>query len=280
MKTCDIPAVSGSWPPSPQFVHVAALRAGRAGVAGPPQLFAAAGGIDLESGGLGRAVLQKCESWEGFDTLRRVLLAYPDIECYVAGGIVRDLISGHNAPAKDFDFFLCGKRMAAVLADLAIDGRMDHGPFGSPRWLPGPGSAPYADLMPIEQFRNGLWGCEDIVDALNQFDFTANAVAVDLRRLEVFNPQNGVRDARGRVMRAVRFDYPDEPIAPGSALSRWLVLWCRLLHYAAALGYWIEPVTLAWLRANARFCSRAGDFEKAFFPLHAAAFDPLSEAPK
>lgn len=119
--------------------------------------------------------------------------------------------------------------------------------------------------MPIDRFFNGLWRCEDIVDALNQFDFTGNAIAVDLRTGAIFDPQNGRRDMARRILRGVRFDYPDEPIAPGQVLTRPVVLWFRLVYYARLLGLTIEPVTKAWLNAHRAFERWRGEYAATFF---------------
>ena len=114
------------------------------------------------------------------------------------------------------------------------------------------------------------WGasakaCENIVDALNQFDFTGNALAVDVRGDRLFDPQNGLRDMRQRLMRMVRFDYPDEPILPGNRLGRLTVLWFRILHYAAELDLAIEPVTRGWLVRHGSAERHLDVFSEDFF---------------
>jgi len=123
-------------------------------------------------------------------------------------------------------------------------------------------------VVPITRFFNGLWPCENITDVLNQFDFTANGVALDLRTGQFFDPQNGARDIGKRIMRAVRFDYPDQPIAPGIPLTRPEVVWFRILHYAEVLGLKIERATHQWLQANRCYEADAEQFVAPFFPLH------------
>jgi hypothetical protein len=206
------------------------------------------------------------QKWRGFDVFDAAMRAFPQTEVFLAGGVLRDYFRTGRCTPKDFDFFLGGPGVDNFIEDLAVHGALSKGPFGSPRWQPADAGARYADLIPIDRFNNGIWRCEDIVDALNQFDFTANAVALDMRRPRLFNPQNGVRDARAATMRAVRFDYPEEPIAPESPLTRLGVLWIRLLHYAGALGFSIEPLTQRWLRDHAQLAMQADDFAQAFFP--------------
>lgn len=214
-------------------------------------------------------------AWPGYSTIARLLDDLPDLDLYLAGGALRDALLDRAGPRGDFDLLLGGEPVADALALVALEGTVTATPFGSPRWLPGASKIHYADLMAISRFDNGLWPCEDVVDVLNQFDFTANAVAADLRTGRFFDPQNGRRDIARRLMRAVRFDAPDEPILSGHPLERNTILWFRLLHYAARLGFAIEPVTLRWLvarRANRRY---AGLFERTFFPLDERYLEPL-----
>lgn len=206
----------------------------------------------------------------------RSLAGSPDLTCWLAGGVVRDVLLGEQP--NDVDLFVDGPQTEAFLADLGRDGQVVRGPFGSPRWRPSD-AAGYVDVIPIGAFRNGLWPCTDMKDVLNQFDFTCNAVAVNLRSDAVLDPVNGCRDARERTLRAVRFDYPDEPIAAGHALSRLAVLWFRLLHYAAHKRLVVEPVTARWLRDNAHHRAARDDFEATFFALHRDALSLLDGDP-
>lgn len=216
-------------------------------------------------------------SWAGLRVVEGLLREHDGVACFVAGGVVRDLLLDLKPSLKDVDLFLNGTGVDGFLDELRDYGEVGTGPFGSPRWMP-QGAHCYADVIVIPRFDNGLWPCEDMIDALNQFDFTCNAVALNLRTREVFDPQNGTRDAARRIMRAVRFDYPREPIAPGSELLRPTVLWFRILHYAAAKHLTIEPVTLSWLRSQLEYLEFETVFAKTFFPLHQHAFAPLEDA--
>jgi hypothetical protein len=218
------------------------------------------------------------ESWSGFDIVRNIMWRYPKLQIYIAGGVVRDVFLSEGSHPKDVDLFLNGPDVDQALDHLDRYGTLGTGPFGSPRWKP-EGTFQYADVIPIARFFNGLWPCEDILDVLNQFDFTCNAMALDLRSGAFFNPQNGVRDARRRLMRAIRFDYPDESIAPDNVLSRPAVLWFRLLHYAASRNLTMEPVTLSWLRDHRHFQLYQEPFVASFFPLHSDAFALLEQGP-
>jgi hypothetical protein len=231
----------------------------------------------IESDDVARAAFEALGGWPGYQALAGVMNEVPELQVYLAGGVIRDFFLGRSEPPKDFDFFLGGPVVDRALTMLEAEGSMRTGPFGSPRWYPR-GAGDYCDLIPIERFYNGLWRCEDIVDALNQFDFTGNAVAVDVRTGEFYNPQNGRRDMERRVMRMVRFDYPDEPIAPGQSISRRTVLWFRVLHYAAAFGLAIEPVTKAWLIRHRGFFEYADSFSATFFPVAESLEELLGSA--
>jgi transcriptional regulator with XRE-family HTH domain len=215
--------------------------------------------------------LKTLRAWAGGEALEAVMRECAHVSVYLAGGALRDLLRSENSRPKDFDLFLGGTGVDRFIRHLARRGNLTFGSFGSPRWHPLDSPDRYADLVPISRFNNGLWKCKDIVDALNQFDFTANAIALDLRLPRLFDPQHGIRDLKSRIIRAVRFDYPEEPIAHDVALSRLSVLWFRLIHYAAVLGFAIDPVTLRWLNDNARFARDANLFAATFFNPHVAS---------
>ncbi len=202
--------------------------------------------------------------WAGAKPCLRVLAQFPSLEIYLAGGVVRNAVLGREVQPKDFDLFLGGDSVDAALQAWSSEGRTTAGPYGCPRWSPG-GTGAYCDMIPIRRFTPGLWPCEDIVDVLNQFDFTGNALAFDLRDGVFFNPQNGLRDMRRRSLRAVRFDYPDEPFMAGQALGRRAILWFRLLHYAATLGLELEPITRQWLIDGKKAFGQKAVFAASFF---------------
>lgn len=213
------------------------------------------------------------QTWTGVDALRDIMEEFPGLDIYLAGGLLRDIVLDRKKTPKDFDFFLGGEDVNSALKQLAVQGNLVRGQFGSPRWFPSVNDKFYCDVIPIDRFFNGMWQCRDIIDVLNQFDFTGNAVAVDLRTGQFYNPQNGLRDLKRRVMRAVRFDYPDEAFSPDQSLTRTAVLYFRILHYAFTLNMTIEEVTLSWLKKNRRLLKQMDAFNKTFFSLHPSALD-------
>jgi len=210
-------------------------------------------------------VRRRLECWAGYDVLADVLRQFEDVDVFLAGGVIRNSVLGTVAPDKDFDFFLQGASAARAVQAFSGKGRLAKTPFGSARWHPAGDGECYADLIRVEEFGTGLWPCEDITDVLNQFDFTASAIAFDIRTGCAFNPQNGLRDLGRRIMRMIRFDFPEQPFAPGAELTMTAILWFRVLHYACVLEFGIEPLTLAWLRDRRHYRRHADLFADTFF---------------
>lgn len=220
-------------------------------------------------------IRRQLKEWSGFPALVEVMEKYQNLRVYVAGGVIRNVLLGLPCKSKDWDFFLAGPSVNQTNEIFKIYGRLTETPYGASRWYPRNDETQYADLIPVTEFVPGLWRCEDIVDVLNQFDFTANAVAFDLRTHESFDPQNGVRDSARRILRMVRFDYPDGPYIPGATLDRNVILWIRILHYAGVLGLTIEPLTQKWLLSRGDLRSYACEFGRQFFQPNLSVWESL-----
>lgn len=214
---------------------------------------------------IGHQVRLTLEQWPGNRTFSAALDRASSLNAYLVGGAMRDIYRSSRRQPKDFDFLISRHGSAGFLEDLASGGTVSRGPFGSPRWFPSDCGDRYADIIVLEDFDNGLWPCLDIKDALNQFDFTANAIAFDFRSSQIHDPQNGVRDATDSILRAVRFDFPDEPISPVLSLTRLSVMWIRFAHYAASLDLQVEEITRNWMIENLRHARHLEEFSKVFF---------------
>jgi Poly A polymerase head domain len=212
---------------------------------------------------LRRSLTESLHEWAGWWELGRLVSQYPSVRIFALGGVIRDALLRHSAPSKDFDFIVYGNGSREAVQSLSKFGRLTFGPFGSARWYPS-GTDIYADIANASDWTS-LWSCENILDVLNACDFTANAIAYDLRNGDIIDPQNGRRDIVRRQIRAVRFDFPERPVSTTCPLSQPIISWFRLLHYAQKLDMTIEPVTMQWLIRNQSYRSRKPDFSKYFF---------------
>jgi hypothetical protein len=215
---------------------------------------------------LSHRALQAFAAWSGYPVFADVMERVPDLEIYLAGGAVRNLALGQEK-VRDFDLFLGGPGLAEAVDRITRVGRVTRGVYGNIHWKPDADEPVRADMILIPTFKQ-IRPATDMVDALNQFDFTGNAIAVDLRRGDVLDPQNGIEDMRRRIMRTIRFDQPDMPIKPDHVLTYSVCTWFRVLHYAAALRLEIEPVTMGWLLAHRHYRVHREAFSKEFKPPH------------
>jgi len=202
--------------------------------------------------------------WPSYKVIQNILKDYPELKIYLAGGAIKNVVWGEEY-IKDFDFFLDYEDKNEIIERLLEHGEIKYGPFGAPRWYPNGENIFYCDFVWIRKFYNGLWYCKDIVDVINQFDFTANAIAIDIRTGDVYNHQNALHDIHDRILRAIRFDYPNELITPSHNISRLEVLWFRLSHYAKKYNMKIEPITYAWLEEHKDFYTKRKIFSELFF---------------
>jgi hypothetical protein len=209
-------------------------------------------------------VYRLSEQWVSFRNLYTMIGNADAGFFFIAGGTVRDLLMDNLLPGKDIDLFTSADGFDLIKPFLEAHGELKINPFGNYRWFP-VGEQIYYDIISIPNFYNGLWPCKDIVDVLNQFDITVNAVAFDLASGAFINPQNGWRDINSRTLRAVRFDYPELALSSTASISRNSILWFRYQHYAQKLKLSTESVTQEWIRLNA---FRIGDlpmFKELFF---------------
>lgn len=194
------------------------------------------------------------------------LLQKSEIEgIYLAGGAVRNAFINPELTAKDLDIFITESAFELLYEHLQKNGSLSINQFQTYRWYANEDEGFYYDIIIISEFYNGLWKCRDIVDALNQFDITANALAFDLLNGTFFNPQNGLLDIQKKILKAVRFDYPELPVSEDIQLSRNTVLWFRYHHYAQKLNFSIDPITASWLQNNDFRQESLAEFTDHFF---------------
>ena len=152
----------------------------------------------------------------------------PDVEVYLVGGAVRDLLTNRLSP--DFDFALpsSGISLARIIANalkadfMVLDDERDTGRVII--------SNENENLLYLDfATYRGATLEEDLRDR----DFTINAMALNLRDTTIIDPLNGGSDIRAKVIRACS---PD-------ALLHDPVRILRAVRQAAAFGFTIDKNT-------------------------------------
>lgn len=167
--------------------------------------------------------------------LERVRQALPDdLPVYLTGGAVRDAVLGRKTHDLDFAVPAGALKLARKLAE-ALSGAffpLDEASDTARIVLQNPdGSRAVLDFA-------GFRG--DSLEAdLRGRDFTINAVAVDLRTGEWFDPLGGVADLRAKRIRA----------CTDTAFTADPVRILRAVRQAAGLGFHIELQTRQWMKA-------------------------------
>jgi tRNA nucleotidyltransferase/poly(A) polymerase len=166
----------------------------------------------------------------------------PEVAVYLVGGVVRDLLLGR--PVHDVDLILTGaiRQVAHRVTDAL------HGDFylmdderDTVRVIvhPEDGEAIYLDFCALR--------AETLDRDLRDRDFTVNAIALDLRQMDLpVDPMGGVADLRAGVLRAC---------SPGAFLKD-PVRVMRGVRLSFSLGFTIEPATLEHMR------QAAGEFRR------------------
>lgn len=190
----------------------------------------------------------------------------PIANMYVCGGCLRNILLNGDS-GKDIDIFVdCNpKELRSFINYLQVYGRVDFGQYGSPRFYPDANSITYIDIVPFYNFTVAPEPITNIHDLLSNFDFTANAIGINVKTGELHDPVNGVSDIAHKVLRAVRLDFPERPVSDHIALSAVSVFWFRLLHYQHTLGFTFTPETEQWILSNANRYTDLEEFSKYFF---------------
>lgn len=195
-----------------------------------------------------------------FGFLARLRKKFPQVEVYLVGGAVRDLILGR--PTKDFDFVVRGIAAKPLEKFLSREGDCDlvGRNFGVFKFLPkGRSAEPFDIALPRTEHSTAPGGYRNfevqsnptlpITDDLSRRDFTINAIAYRLDVVgknifiqEVIDPREGIVDLKKKLIRTV--GDPEERFKED--YSRLL----RGLRFSLQLGFKIEPATFAAIRAK------------------------------
>lgn len=186
---------------------------------------------------------------------------------YICGGYIRDYLIGGET-GKDIDIFIdCTQEELNELTQyLSSYGRIGYGPYGSPRYYPS--SAPdnyYIDIVPFYNFIVSEKRVTNINDLLHNFDFTANAVAIDIRTKSLYDPEHGSKDINDRILKAIRTDFPEKKVSETVDLSTNTVFWFRLLHFQNKLGFSFDSNTEKWILDNRNRLNEIDRFTEHFF---------------
>lgn len=192
---------------------------------------------------------------------------YSGIEdLFICGGYLRDFYS-KGSYGKDIDIFVdCTPgQLKELMKHLMSFGRIDYGQYGSPRFYPESGNENYVDIVPFYNFIVSDHTITDIKDLLHNFDFSANALAYNIKTGELIDTENGLIDIDNRILRALRTDFPEKSIPANKDLSTNTVYWFRLLHYQNRLNFTFESGTEQWIIENAWRYKYIDLFRNTFF---------------
>lgn len=187
-------------------------------------------------------------------------------DIFVCGGYLRDyILSGKFG--KDIDVFIpCTPlEFQDLLIYLSSFGRIEYGQYGSPRFYPNECKNSYIDIVPFYNFIVADNEITDINSLLDNFDFSANAIAYNLKNNTLIDTHNGLKDINNRVLRALRTDFPEKYLPEPINLSTNTVFWFRLLNYQNALKFVFEENTKKWILDNAWRYRDIEIFKQYFF---------------
>lgn len=188
-------------------------------------------------------------------------------EMYVCGGYIRDFLL-RGKPGKDIDVFVnCTQEELKELTKyLSTYGRIEYGPYGSPRFYPySTPESDYIDVVPFYNFIVSEKRATNINELLHNFDFTANAVAIDIRTKVLYDPEQGTKDIKDKILRAIRTDFPEKKVSETVDLSTNTVFWFRLLHFQDKLGFSFDSNTEKWILDNRNRIKELDRFTEYFF---------------
>lgn len=208
----------------------------------------------------------RLDACPGFSIVMHLIIRYPSLRFYLAGGAIRNyLLSPGNFQFKDLDIFINGEGFASFKKEISEYGIAGSTPFGSLRWESDISKGITYDIIHFSEMAVLDKKPNSIIELLNQFDITINAMAIDLREYNFFDPLNGETDLQNHIIKAVRYDFKDEYISTECTISPLSTLWFRILHYASKYNFEIEKDTLTWIKENSFRYQFLHIFKKYFF---------------
>jgi len=195
----------------------------------------------------------KCNDKE-LEILQKIALSAEElgVPCYLIGGFVRDKILGR--PTKDMDIVCVGDGI-----ELAAKVAEKFDPKPEVNFFKNFGTAQIkADGLEIEfvgarkesynfDSRNPVVETGTIEDDQNRRDFTINAMAISLNKMdfgELVDPFNGINDLGLKNIQT--------PLAPAQTFSDDPLRMMRAIRFATQLNFTIHPETFAAIGENAQ----------------------------
>ncbi len=185
-----------------------------------------------------------------FDTVKKVA-AQNNVEVYVVGGYVRDLVLKREN--KDIDFVVVGSGI-----DIAIDVACEISPnievtqyknFGTAMFRFGDIDIEFVGARKESYSRNSRNPIVEngtLADDQNRRDFTINAMAISLKPEnygELIDPFNGIGDLKRKIIRT--------PLEPEITFNDDPLRMLRAVRFSTQLGFTIEDKTFDAIKNNA-----------------------------
>lgn len=174
--------------------------------------------------------------------------AFPSVEVFLVGGMVRDLLLGR--PSKDIDFVVRGVPMPQLIKFLKTHGSVDvvGKTFGVIKFAPKKGWPQNTQIdiaLPRTEKAGGSGKYQDVVvhfdhampieEDLGRRDFTINAMALNLTTGVIVDPFGGKKDLKAKKIRAVG--------KPSARFAEDYTRLLRALRFACQLNFTIETHT-------------------------------------
>lgn len=180
----------------------------------------------------------------------RDIISEHNLEAYVIGGFVRDLII--ERPSKDIDIVVVGSGLdlANLVAEkLKVNKVSQFKSFGTAHFKYKDLDIEFVGARKESYNRNSRKPIVEngtLKDDQDRRDFTINALALDLRPAtfgEIVDPFNGLDDLEKGIIRT--------PLAPNQTYSDDPLRMLRAIRFATQLNYKIEPNSLNSIKENA-----------------------------
>lgn len=180
----------------------------------------------------------------------RDIISEHNLEAYVIGGFVRDLII--ERPSKDIDIVVIGSglELANLVAEkLRVKKVTQFKSFGTAHFRYKDLDVEFVGARKESYNRNSRKPIVEngtLKDDQDRRDFTINALALDLRSAtfgDIVDPFNGLEDLEKGIIRT--------PLAPNQTYSDDPLRMLRAIRFATQLNYKIEPTSLNSIKENA-----------------------------